>query len=687
MQRLKHHITVLRQECEAAQQSADGRARKTQLDQLLHDVQAEPEVDIPAQLHQAGLQTLRLVSPHDIACLHEGTTIARAVRALLPHSAGNQRLAVSRSHGRSVTLTFGAQTLSDFSSDPSWQATSAVLVGAGNCDEAARIAFEIARSRDIPAAIVGDHQAGHTFTLLYPDNAYPVVVDGWPIFPSSCLLDDSPFQIDRIVIKHQAGDPLSTPFNLPVIDALRQRVHDQLGENAIENLMVETLRQQYQLRLSSLDRLLLDQGLLHYHQLQPERMNVEQRALFDTKCKKLKLRMNDLILHQVANLISTQSTESEPQQRLWKNGLGSAEEWESASETARRIACEKAQQRARADSNKLVMQQAKRNLDRCADLEISRSDAHTEMRGLAVVTAESTVTVNARAKPTLWHYLLHGGNIRYQSPGGRSYSVATAPQSLIDATFHAQTATEKCGYPDTYRSSNYDPDHHTTSRQGDVSDAELMQHCVAKIAEHLAGLRSSAELPQSAQRAAREIDLLHEIDERFEDVAPAIQHTVLTQLAELLAQLHPDSLTVAVAHWMRWQGGNLPGEFFPYACIALRKTWFTHLGKDSIESNLRPAVLRCTNAASVIEFAAAQLPLQLHHHTVLFNVIDFCWPQLSDDISRAKAQRQFANALDKINHPVIKKSGQKILERHRLTDAIPSAQASSTPLIHPDRPL
>ena len=691
MQRLKYHLHTLRVECEAEQVTAHEAADaantqnpRERLDQLLRDVQAEPEVDIPAQLHQAGAQTLRLVSARDIAYLHEGKTIARAVRALLPHGAGNQRLTVAHSHGRSVALTFGAQTLSEIGDDATWQTTSAVLIGAGNCDEAARLAFDIARTRDIPSAIVGDHQAGHTFALLHPDSTHPVVVDGWPIFPSSCLLDDSEFQVDRVVAKHHAGDPVSTPLNLPAIDTLRQRLHDQLGEHAIENVMLETLRQRYQLRLSSLDRMLVDQGLLHYHQLKTDRMDASQRALFDVKVEKLKTRMGDAILHQVAHLISTQSSESEPQQRLWQNGIGSAQDMQLASEIARTIASEKAQHLARTDSNKLVIQQARKKPDRSADLELSRSHAHTEMRGLAVVTAESTVTVNARAKPTLWHYLLHGRNKRYQSPGGQFHCVASAPQSLIDAMSQAQATADRLGYPDKHRQRDDALHHRATAKESGISDAELMQHCVARMAEQIAHLRSSTDMPQSAQRAAHEIDLLHEIGERFEDVAPAIQETLLTQVAELLPQLHPDVLAKAVSCWMRWQGGTLPGEFFTQACIALRKSWFNHLADHRVETALRPAVLRCTDIASVIEFAATQLPVQLHCYLTLLQVIDACCVRLPDDAAKTLACQRLAAALDKVDDDVIKQAGQPLLERHRPSFA---AAAGSAPQQATSRPV
>lgn len=689
MQRLKYHLHTLRAECEAEheveQKTANAPDSRDRLDQLLRDARVEPEVEIPAQLHQAGEQTLRLVSPRDIAYLHEGKTIARAVRALLPHGAGNQRLTVAQSHGRSVALTFGAQTLSEIGDDASWQTISAVLVGAGNCDEAARVAFDIARTRDIPSAIVGDHQAGHTFALLYPDSTHPVVVDGWPVFPSSCLLDDSPFHVDRVVAKHHAGDPASTPLNLPAIDTLRQRLHDQLGEHAIENIMRETLRQRYQLRLSSLDRMLVDQGLLHYHQLNTERMDASQLALFDAKVEKLNTRMGDAILHQVAQLISTQSAESEPQQRLWQNGIGSEQDMRLASEIARTIASEKAQHLARTDSNKLVVQQAKKNPDRSANLALSRSHAHTEMRGLAVVTAQSTVTVNARAKPTLWHCLLHGRNRRYQSPGGQFHCVASAPQSLIDAMLQAQATADRLGYPDNYRKRDDALHQHAPTKESTISDAELMQHCVARIAEYIAHLRSSTDMPQSAQRAAHEIDLLHEIGERFEDMAPAIQETVLTQLAELLPQLHPDVHSKAVSCWMHWQGGVLPGEFFAKACIALRQSWFNHLADHRIEVVLRPAVLRCTNIASVIEFATAQLPIQLHCYPTLLQVIDECCMRLTDDAAKTLACQHLAAALDKIDDDVIRQAGQPLLERHRPRHAAAPQQAASRPINRPDR--
>lgn len=682
MQRLKHHITTLYQDSQSVCASADQRGQKARLDQLLHDAQAEPEVDIPTSLHQAGQPTSRLVSAHDIAALHKGKTIARAVRALLPHGAGNQRLTVASSHGRSVALTVGAQTLSDIHDDPSWMATSAILVGAGNCDEAARIAFEIARSYDVPAAIVGDHHAAHTFALLYPEATRPVVVDAWPIFPSSCLIDDSPFKVDRVIAKHDAGDAVPRPFNLPLIETLQQKVHSQLGEHAIENLMRETLRQRYQVRLRSLDRLLMDQGLLHYHQLKPEQMDDAQRALFEAKVEKLKTRMADVILHQVANLISTQTSESEPQQRLWKNGLGRAQDMQSASESARQIARDTAQHRARNDSNNLAVRHARKNADRCADLKISRSFAHTEMRGLAVVTAENTVTVRARAKPALWHTLLHGGNIRYHSPGGQTHRIATAPQSLIDATLKAQAVAEELGYPDTYRTPDHDIDQSIQRKQDGVSDAELMQHCVARIADCVDALHASTKLPQSVQRAAREMMLLNDVDERFEDVAMGIKEVLLIQLVKIFPQLHPDVVSVAMAHWMRWQGGSLPGEVFTNACLVLRKIWFAHLSNERIESTLRPAVLACTPAANVIEFATAHLSAQSPHYAIFLQLLDICWPQLPDEAATTLAHRRLADTLNRIDDYALKTSGLQILDRYGSTYPVPAA-----PLSRRDTPL
>lgn len=633
MQRYTHHLNRIRHDI-ATHPEPDAQTTHRQiLDNYINAATAEAEVDIPLALHRAGEQEIKQVSDATIQRLVQGKIIARTVRYLLPHGAGNQRLQLMHSNGFNRPLTDAAQTLAKLHPGISWGANCALIAGGGNCREHADVTFAIARSLGLPVALLANHTADHAFAVLYPDASDAVVIDPWTIFPSSCLLSDSPFTPNKIVETYHPHEAIPADFNLHHITIMQQRLDQACGANTLQQIFTEKYRQHHGLRSSVLDHMLQETGLLHYYQLPPH-LHTEpaQREM-----AAVQRDLTEKILCHSANHvgISATFTELPPVIHMGNTGTVSQRTWAKnkalvAVRAATRLA-------ALSEVSKLALKGANEAPDRRHLASVTKTTSHTEMKGLGIATVEFTATVTSQAKPMLWDTSTHGPNILYQSPGQGSFSTIRAPQLLINDMQVALTRAQHRDFPASQRRTPPPRPQRNTAREG--VDGYLQHVCMNTIAQaltHFGGLHY--QRPPPPNRLEQEQQLLKVIDDRFDDATPRIKVKVLMNMANMFVDTEPANLDMAINYWVAWQQRSLAEDSTDKARQLLLETWESSLGNPQLEPALRRGVLQVIDAESVFDTAAVHLTNPAMDRDMILTVMHDAKSHIGTSSKREAAQ-------------------------------------------------
>ncbi len=633
MQRYIHHLNRIRTDIAThPEQDAQIKHRRL-LDHYMESANAEPEVDIPAALHRAGEQEIKRVNDTTIRRLIQGKYIARTVRHLLPEGAGNQRLMLIHSNGFNRPTTEAAQILAKLHPGISWGANSALIAGGGNCREHADVTFALARSLGLPVDLLVNHSADHAFAVLYPSTPDAVVIDPWTIFPSSCLLSDSPFSPDKLLEAYRPDDEIPTSFNLHYLSELQQRLDNDCGPNTLKQIFAEKHRQYHGLGSDLLDKMLLDNGLLHYYQLP----NHLRSAQGEKAIEEVQRALTEKIFHHTANRvgITTTFTELPPVIHMGNTGTSHQRTWaKNIALRSARIATQKA---ALNEASQLALEGANTSTDRRHTASVTKTMSHTEMKGLGIATVEYTATVTSQAKPMLWDTLTHGPNILYQSTGQGSFSTIRAPQSLINDIQVALTKAQQCDFPASQRRTPPPRATINTAREG--IDGYLRHACMNAIAQALTQFGTlQSQQPAPPDRALQERELLRGIDDRFDDATARIKVKVLMNMANMLVNTDPSNLDLTMTYWVAWQQRTLPEDPADKACQLLHQTWELSLGDHRVEPVLRRGALQVIDAAALFDTASNHLTNPVLNRDAVLAVMHDAKSHIRDSNKLAAAQ-------------------------------------------------
>jgi hypothetical protein len=633
MQRYIHHLNRIRSDIAAHPEPEAQTSHRQLLNHYIAAACAEPEVDIPFILHRSGLQEIKRVNDITIRRLVQGKTIARTVRYLIPQGAGNQRLQLMHSNGFNRPITEAAQVLAKLHPGISWGANSALIAGGGNCREHADVTFAIARSLGLPVALLANHTADHAFAVLYPSTADAVVMDPWTIFPSSCLLSDSAFSPDKVVDSYHPDQPIPADFNLHYLARLQQRLDQDCGSNTLQQIFTEKHRQFHGIGSDLLDKMLLDQGLLHYYQLPHHLHSAQGQA----EIEEMQRQLTEKIFYHSANRVGITSafTELPPAVSLGNTGTTLQRSWaKNKALVSARVATQTA---ALTEASRLALEGANQSADRCHTASITTTTSHTEMKGLGIATVDYTATVTSQAKPMLWDTLTHGPNILYQSTGQGNFSTIKAPQSLINDMQIALTRAQQRDFPDSQRRTPPPRSHRNTSRAG--IEGALRHACMNTISQALTQFGAlHDQQPSPPDRARQELQMLKIIDDRFDDASARIKIKVLMNMANLLVDADPANLELAVTYWVAWQQRTLSEDPADKASQLFHNTWEFNLANKQVEPVLRRGALQVIDAADLFDTAALHLTNPAMNRDTILAVMHDTLSHIRDSTKLAAAQ-------------------------------------------------
>lgn len=422
---MQHFNTVLAPIWQAAHQNqtdADRREHRRQVDALLHKSATVAKKIIPEHLHRAGPEQRRHVSGADIVRLKLGRALALATRALLPAGAGNQFLAVAATAGNCQLNNVGVRNIAP----PGIALTEAlarmaVIGEGGSCDEHFSVAFELARSLDLPAVTVANAD-DHGALVLYPElGDHAVVVDAWTTFPGSCLKRDSGFtQVVAQFEHHRPGAPAADQLNLVTTGTIRARLEEQLGKAALQRAQRED-----------------------YLATNPEKFT----GL--TSPRQLNDRLSDLLLRVSANNI-----DSAPRRKITITNLLN-DRGEGPFADTGSAACEEVARRATASTAPMLdaLQETAHDAARRSPTRQAIQQRYwtTTMVIDRINIAKVDVEMTATARPVLRDERLASRNILYVGDDGSRMSTTVAPQHLIDVAARGWHRARRLNFPDGYR--------------------------------------------------------------------------------------------------------------------------------------------------------------------------------------------------------------------------------------------
>jgi hypothetical protein len=421
MQRLNATLAPLWQAARQNQTEADHIEHRYQVNQLLHDAANLHKEIIPEHLHCAGPERIRHVGADDIARLRLGHSLALATRRLLCGGAGNQQLPVAASQGDAMANLFGIRegALQGIGLSDALPALAVVAQG-GACNEHFSVAFELARTLDLPVATVANDQ-DHGALVLHPElGDKAVIVDAWTTFPGSCLMDDSAFTMTNTLQVHRPGTGYTSNLNLPMVQRLRQQLESTLGPEPIMHAMLEQSEYNAPEKFDGL-------------------VTADQR----------RRRLSQVLLQDCANAISDTAKRRIVFHKPRQESL--ARVFRDRGSPQRRELTRRVQLASAPALNALkasVNQEALHAPDRRATRQCTStgSVAITPFENIAF-----TAEITASAVPSLFDKRLPSENIRYMANDGSHFSTITAPRWIIKAAEEGVIASEALNFPDGYR--------------------------------------------------------------------------------------------------------------------------------------------------------------------------------------------------------------------------------------------
>jgi hypothetical protein len=421
MQRLNTTLVPLWNAARQNLTEADHAEHRRQVNALLADADQTRNDTIPAHLHRAGPPQRRQVDADDIARLRLGRSLALATRSLLSDGAGNQQLPVAASQGDAMATMVGIReaTLQGLGQRAALPAI-AVLAQGGACSEHSSVAFELARTLDLPVTVARNAN-DHGVLVLHPElGNKAVVVDAWTTFPGSCLMEDSTFTQTTTLQHHQPGMTHVSNLNLPMVHRLREQLGSALGPKPILDAMLEEYESSH---LHEFD------GLTTAHQR--------------------RVRLSELTLRESAESFTSTAKRHIIFARLQR---GHSDNFFHDPHSQR---WQELQHQARIATTPLLI---------ALQTEVREAARHSVQRnatgqrnwsGRITVPPDEVVEVQvemaARAWPALCDVRLPSDNILYAAADGSRFSTTAAPAQIIAAATEGVIASEALNFPDGYR--------------------------------------------------------------------------------------------------------------------------------------------------------------------------------------------------------------------------------------------
>jgi hypothetical protein len=535
----------------------DAALHRQELQHVFNQVRSSPTAPIPPSLRKGALDGETVtVSAEKLHQLKEAALITQATKLLLDKKAGNQKAPVAQTRGRSALVANYARdemATRDYSSPI--RASLAAIAGAARCAGHAHVGFEIAKSLNIPAAILYDPKADHAYLRIHDLHC-----DAWTNVPTTCLASEfKPFSSDGVEEEHLPGQAVDGVFNLHRIKQARAQIEKALGPDGIEKAMLDAKRSRYGITHPLLERYCEKQDVLSYGDISLQGLNAMEKKEVLEAMKEVREKLEERLLEKNATKLAMYPLETDISVSLDNLAEDASEEdRESATEQAKELAI-KDLIRENADALKSAAAgHAKYETEMdCSNpaLEIVVSDAPAADAGKPVV-AKVSIDARIRAQPGIWnaHYNATSYNT-YQTPDGSQQWRNEPPQRFIDEALAGKDAAKQLEFPKKYRQQPPLPKQpiHLSETDPFIADADAIRarngeyasNCIAQLKKRAGDLGELAGIRQYA--------ILKNMERRLENVSMPVLENVMRELADVAGTLSAQGKTLAQEILQKWR--------------------------------------------------------------------------------------------------------------------------------------
>lgn len=437
-----------------------------------------------------------------------GHKIAACVKDLANKSAPNQILGLMQSGP--LIYPVNAYFRSGLSGhERVTSATDTILIRNGVCVQQADVAYLIAQSLDLRAALVVDSWNDHAYILLDHDSDNPVMVDPWAVVPTACLASESPYRHTRIDDECNPGDGIPLDFNLAAIEETRERFERKMGPDAFEEAMLEDYTKYFGIRSAFLDGYCLDQGVMRYDRINTDGLTDGEKSRISNTRERIKHLVQERLLASIApttrtairtdeikitsvsiagkaipepmqkekllasRVLNTSATSRDDRVRttvriggrLIPDRMLNAEryipaEYKAAYDIAASAAKSKAERAAQIAADRDMRRRAKEAANKSGTKRVIDTvfgtATHHRWHKEGDVTVMAKATATARVDPCLWNERLtaHTLNV-YKTRDGESARFDKVPRALLDDITNAIAVGKRKQYPESYIKGKY----------------------------------------------------------------------------------------------------------------------------------------------------------------------------------------------------------------------------------------
>lgn len=566
MRQIDHYIVYLKDDVISHQHEGSHKERWSQLATQVTNDATQPIPRDVLQGHHRGRTVT--VTPRTMDYLEIGKKIADVTKLFLRKGSPNQKLAIAATNGLNALVANYARMVMPPAEGRTREedAINTAIADAARCGDTGTVAYLIAKSLDLPAALVRDEWRDHTYLLLDPESENPVKVDPWTIVSTVCLASESLYPDIEVIESHAPGAAVPQRFNLSSIETIRRRLEEKLGPNAIENAAVEQARIDSGISSPLLDGYLLRQGLMRYDRISTDGMPVGERAAVVAEQRRVRRQVQERQLEGAARQTHERvKTVSVSEPRITR-AAGARNMPREDVDLMVSVARQEAEEAAKLAAERAAMRTAKN-----AAQDQARKDGTTRAREAVVREAVGsatrsagaiTVTVEAKAvahvEPGIWDERFSAASLNtYRSADGRQIRFDRISVRHLQQIRRSMAAAKRKNFPDAYIKKAPAESHRRSVSLGGgaaspvpnspaapITQDRLRQATIDKVYAVLDELRtlqpSAADMGNPAAPVwARQRTLVKMIGDRIEHLPDNLLSYVLRDLArELPAMGH-----------------------------------------------------------------------------------------------------------------------------------------------------
>jgi hypothetical protein len=535
----------------------DSLLHQQELQNLFNTLCSSPVAAIPPSLRKGALDGETVtVSAEKLDQLRAAALITQAAKLILDKKAGNQKAAVAQTRGASALLAnyFRHEADTQDYSGP-MRATLAAIVGSSRCNGFAHVGLQIAKSLNIPGAVLTDYDIDHTYLRLFDFHC-----DAWTSVPTTCLAGEfKPFSSAEVDEEYVAGQPADGVFNLHRIKQARKQLEQALGPDGIEEALLEAKRTHYGITHPVLERQRERQGVLSYSDISLDGLDEREEKEVLEAMREVGEKLDERLLEDYATAILAKPVEVDVDVSF--DNLApdvSEEERKRATDNATEFAV-----RQLTDDNRQALKDAARHSPKyevdmvCSNpcMEIALPETRAADASKPVV-ARVRITAKLHAKPAVWNAHYHATSYNtYQTPDSSQQWRNEPPKRFIDEALAGKATAKQLGFPKKYRQQSPLPKQpiHLSETDPFIADpaairarnGEYLSSCMAQLRQNAGNLSQQAGIYQYA--------ILKNVERRLENVSRPVFENVMRELAGLADSLSAQGKTLAQEILQKWR--------------------------------------------------------------------------------------------------------------------------------------